>query len=158
MNFMCNLLASVALCTPQIPPADLQAYVGKSPFETVSDFRILAIPAVRNSIMQEAASGTVLEFLTDLDAGTTIELLENDLVFGLCEEGACERSNASIALTRSGAVVALCVFTRDPSYNIKPGLVHWMGPTVDLWVPPEANGTCPQSPGDFLNAYAEVRR
>jgi hypothetical protein len=157
LSLLCTLVPLAILCSEPKIPDDLVVFNGKSPFEAVDGHRLLAIPRVAFSI-QLYAGADGLDFITGLDAGSTIELRDGALIAGLCEKENCENANAAIAVARDGGLVALCTYAKDDDHGADPGLVHWVGPFMNRTIAYTPQQTCPQDADSFLDRYASMRQ
>jgi len=153
------LFCSASLAQAADVPAsadDLLAYAGKYPFDTVGDYSFFEQPKVIAAIDGAAGSGTA-DWIDDLDVGTPISLQEDGLIAAVCEAHNCGGNNAAVAISASGQLIALCLFSKSGDVGIVPGQVHWVGLNLDRYVePPEEGGGCPRDADEFLEAYTRV--
>jgi hypothetical protein len=144
LNAICKALTFGLLCSAAEGPADLAAFAGKTPFENVEGYRLLDVPHVRDVLTRHGAEMSLLDAM---DAGTDIFLRGDTVIVGLCDRDSCGTTNAALALTLQGSLVALCTFET-------PGPSKWKGPSLKKKT---AEGPCPQEPDTFMNAYAGMR-
>jgi hypothetical protein len=141
-----------------IPVDALAGYVGKYPFDVVDGYSFFERPKVIAAVDGAAGPGTA-DWLDGLDVGTPITLQEDGLISSVCEEHNCSGNNAALAISVSGQLIALCLFSKSGDLGIVPGQVHWIGLNLDRYVePPEDGGGCPRDADEFLEAYTRVIR
>jgi hypothetical protein len=138
--------------------ADLSGYVGKYPFEVVDGLSFFEQPKVIAAVDGAAGPGTA-DWIDGLDVGTPIALQEDGLISSVCETHNCAGNNAALAISASGQLIALCLFSKSGDLDIVPGQVHWIGLNLDRYVEPSEDGTgCPRDADEFLEAYTRVIR
>ena len=157
MSLLCTLVPLSILCGAPKPPDDLSVYDGKSPFEDVAGYRMLDLPRVAFSVKLYAGADGV-DFLSGLDTGSTIELRDGALIFGLCARDNCENANAAGAIARDGGLVALCTYAKDDDHGARAGAVHWVGPFMNQVVAYTPAVACPQDADTFIDRYAAMRK
>ena len=136
----------------------LSRYVGKYPFDVVDGYSFYEHPKVIAAVDGAAGPGTA-DWIDGLDVGTPITLKEDGLISSVCEAHNCADNNAALAISASGQLIALCLFSKSGELGIVPGEVHWIGPNLDRYVePPEEGGGCPRDADEFLEAYTSVIR
>ncbi|MGE0008904.1 MAG: hypothetical protein AB7S92_25405 [Parvibaculaceae bacterium] len=143
-----------------MPPAtdDLAIYAGKYPFDVVAGYSFFENPKVVAALDGAAGPG-MADWLDDLDVGTPIVRQEDGLIVAVCEAHNCGSTNAALAISAQGRLIALCVFSKDGDLGTVPGQVHWIGLGLDRYVgPPEAGGGCPGDADEFLEAYTRAIR
>lgn len=157
LYFSCT--ASFALAADIPASADgLSAFEGKYPFDVVDGFSFYEHPQVIAALDAAAGPGTA-DWIDNLDVGTPITLQEDGLISAVCEAHNCGGNNAAVAISVSGALIALCLFSKSGDLGIFPGQVHWVGLNLDRYVePPEQGGGCPRDADEFLEAYTRVIR
>lgn len=155
--FSCT--ASLALAADIPAFADgLLGYAGKYPFDVVGGFSFYEHPKVIAAVDSAAGPGTA-DWIDNLDVGTPITLQEDGLISTVCEAHNCGGNNAALAISVSGELIALCLFSKSGDLGIVPGQVHWIGLSLDRYVePPEDGGGCPRDADEFLEAYTRVIR
>ncbi len=157
MKFLCALIPFTSLCGAPEMPKDLSVYAGKSPFETVSGYRLFDVPRVALGIkLYGGEDGR--DFLDELDAGTDFTLLDGTLIAGLCRKDDCAGANAAVAVASDGTLVALCTYAGDEDHGARPGFVHWSGPNLNRTIPYTPDQACPQEPGLFVDRYAGLKQ
>lgn len=137
---------------------DLSGYVGKYPFDVLDGFSFFEQPKVIAAVDGAAGTGTA-DWIDGLDVGTPITLQEDGLISSVCEAHNCGGNNAALAISASGQLIALCLFSKSGDLGIVPGQVRWIGLNLDRYVePPEEGGGCPRDADEFLEAYTRVIR
>ncbi|WP_119392585.1 hypothetical protein [Taklimakanibacter lacteus] len=153
------LFCSTSLAQAADLPAsadELSVYAGKYPFDVVDGFSFFEHPKVIAAIDAAAGPGTA-DWIEDLDVGTPIKLQEDGLIAAVCEAHNCGGNNAAVAVSASGRLIALCLFSKSGDVGMVAGQVHWIGLNLDRYVePPEDGGGCPRDADEFLEAYTRV--
>jgi hypothetical protein len=142
-----------------LPPAgDLSAYSGKYPFDLVDGYSFFENPKVIEALVGVAWSGTA-DWVDNLDVGTPIAQQEDGLIAAVCEAHNCANNNAALAISLTGRLIALCLYSKEGDLGTIPGQVHWIGLSLDRYIdPPDDGGGCPRDADEFLEAYAKVIR
>jgi hypothetical protein len=142
-----------------LPPAgDLSAYSGKYPFDLVDGYSFFENPKVIEALDGVAGSGTA-DWVDNLDVGTPIAQQEDGLIAAVCEAHNCANNNAALAISLTGRLIALCLYSKEGDLGTIPGQVHWIGLSLDRYIdPPDDGGGCPRDADEFLEAYAKVIR
>jgi hypothetical protein len=142
-----------------LPPAgDLSAYSGKYPFDLVDGYSFFENPKVIEALDGVAGSGTA-DWVDNLDVGTPIAQQEDGLIAAVCEAHNCANNSAALAISLTGRLIALCLYSKEGDLGTIPGQVHWIGLSLDRYIdPPDDGGGCPRDADEFLEAYAKVIR
>lgn len=142
-----------------LPPAgDLSAYSGKYPFDLVDGYSFFENPKVIEALDGVAGSGTA-DWVDNLDVGTPIARQEDGLIAAVCEAHNCANNNAALAISLTGRLIALCIYSKEGDLGTIPGQVHWIGLSLDRYIdPPDNGGGCPRDADEFLEAYTKVIR
>jgi hypothetical protein len=139
------------------PQLGLQAYTGKYPFERINCYSFFENARVSKAILDKAGSD-VLDFIARLDAATPIVEQNEVLLAMACKNGNCAESNAAVAMTPGGKLVAICLYDRNGDHGAKPRETRWIGDKLKPTVPLDKNlGGCPHEADQFLDAYAKAR-
>jgi hypothetical protein len=150
------VMSFIGLAEPA-PDQELQAYVGKYPFERINCYSFFENTTVSQAII-DTAGRDVLDFIDNLDAATPIVEQNEVLLAMACEEGKCAESNAAVAVTPQGKLVAICLYDRDGDHGAKPDETRWIGEKLKTTVPFDKNiGGCPHEAEQFLDSYAKAR-
>lgn len=154
-----SCIAGLARAADIAPSADgLSGYVGKYPFDVVDGFSFFEHPKVIAAVDGAAGSGTA-DWIDGLEVGTPIAVQEDGLISAVCEAHNCGGNNAALAISASGQLIALCLFSKSGDLDLVPGQVRWIGLNLDRYVePPEEGGGCPRDADEFLEAYTRVIR
>jgi hypothetical protein len=140
-----------------VPEASLAAYTGKYPFERINCFSFFENAQVSKAIIDKAGAD-VLDFIDGLDAATPIVEQDEVLLALACENGKCAESNAAVAMTPQGQLVAICLYDRNGGHGAKPDETRWIGEKLKPTVPLDKQlGGCPHEAEQFLDAYAKAR-
>jgi hypothetical protein len=132
---------------------DLSAYEGKYPFETVAGYAFFENPAVAGAIDAAGGKGTA-EWINELGVTPPIEVQNEALVASACEAGNCSGNSAAVALSLTGELIALCLFSESGARGTVPGKLHWVGPGLDADTEAGSGFTgCPRDGAEFLESY-----
>lgn len=135
----------------------LSAHVGKYPFEPIDCISFFEEPLVTDAI-SKAAGEDALDFVESLDAASPVTKQEDALIAVACEDGACDKANAALAITTDGKLVALCLYAADGGHGADPGITRWITKTHERKISPHGSEVgCPHESDQFLNAYANAR-
>lgn len=157
-SLLCLFCSASLTQAADIPASadELSDYAGRYPFDVVGDFSFFEHPKVIAAI-DGAAGPDTADWIEDLDVGTPIKLQEDGLIAAVCEAHNCGGNNAAVAISTSGQLIALCLYSKSGDVGIVPGQVHWVGLNLDRYVePPEDGGGCPRDADEFLEAYTRV--